>query len=569
MRFTGNIRNVARHFVFFVMAMWCGVTVRAQINTTQVMQMGRAALYYDDYVTAIHYFNSVLDAKPYLSDAYYYRGHAKFQLEDYEGAERDLIQAIAFNPFRVEYYQLRGLCRIHNTRYEEAISDYSHVIGELPEDQSAHYNRALCRLEIKDYETASTDLDVILKRWPKFTRAYLVKAQTCLALGDTLSGLTWIDSLLTLSKRESAAWSFKGRYALAHDEYSLADSCYTEALKYDAGNAEYHLERAQARGAMSRYAQALADYDRVIEMIPQHYVAHYNRGLIRKLVGDDNRAIEDFDFIIATEPDNVLAIYNRAELRQLVGDYSGAAADYSVLLRLYPNFLYGYARRAECYRAIGQISKALRDETRVTEAELDMLFNRNRRSEVKKVRTRSDRELEHYEQLVREDEDTARVTFLSEFGGKVQNRRVERVFLPTFEVDNRLLSVVGGRAPIFCGDDALLAFLTHNRSLPADERLATLREYAKGDGRDEAVVHYNLGCLEAEAGTLDEADHAFTRASELDPLMAEAYYNRAVVHLLLDDTDTAAPLLSRAGEMGLFRAYNLLKQARKANSQKP
>ena len=77
-----------------------GRKAEAQVNTQQVMLMGRAALYYDDYVTAIQYFNTVLEAKPYLADALYYRAVAKVSLEDYESAHADLQQAILFNPFQ-------------------------------------------------------------------------------------------------------------------------------------------------------------------------------------------------------------------------------------------------------------------------------------------------------------------------------------------------------------------------------------------------------------------------------------------------------------------------------------
>lgn len=559
--------DVTRRLCLLLLGVWAFCRVDAQINTTQVIQMGRAALYYDDYVTAIHYFNSVIEAKPYLAEAYYYRAYAKFSLEDYESAEQDLDRAIVFNPFRVEYYQLRGLCRIHNVRYTEAIDDYTRVLSELPEDQGSYYNRVLCRLENKDYDTADAELDFIIGHWPKFTRAYLIKAQTCLAKGDTVQGVFWVDSLLVLSKREHAAWAFKGRYALQHEEWALADSCYTQALKYDIANADYYLERAQVRNAMNRYNLALADYDRVIEMIPQHFVAHYNRGLIRARVGDDNRAIDDFDFVIFQEPDNTLAIYNRAELRRNIGDYQGAIKDYTSLLQQYPNFLYGYQQRAKCYRAVGAVSKAVRDEARVQSAELDLLFGARKKSKIKEVRKRSDRELEHYDQLVEEDEDTTR-TFMSEFAGKVQNRKVERVFLPVYHVDGNHLKVTDGRQPIFCTNEHLRAMVQTLAEKSTGAPFAALEDariYA-AQNPGEAVLQYDLGCLEAEAGKLDDALSAFTRAIELDPQMAEAYYNKAVVFLLINDNDAAAPLLSKAGEMGLFKAYNLLKQSKKQNN---
>lgn len=537
----------------------------SQVNTQQVLLMGRAALYYDDYITAIHYFNTVLEAKPYMADALYYRAAAKFSLEDYESAQADLDQAVLFNPFRVEYYQLRGLCRIHTADYEGAIADYSEVIRENAKDQSAVYNRILCRMELKDFDRADLELDTLLQLWPKFTRAYLIKAQLCLERKDTLGGLHWADSLLVISPREHAAWAFKGRYALQHEDYALADSCYTQALRYEKGNVDYYVERAQTRNAQSRYALAMADYDRAIEMVPQHFVAHYNRGLIRALVGDDNRAIEDFDFVISEEPDNVLAVYNRAELRKNIGDFKGAISDYSQLISAYPNFLYGYAQRAQCYRAVGDVRHAVRDEAYVRRADYDLVFGNGGRRPVKTVRKRSEKALERYDQPIVEDEDTTR-HYASEFAGKVQNRKVERVFLPPCHTEGEKLVIDALRQPIYAPDEKLRALVDHTNSLVdagrKDEALAALRKAVETEWTAEAVLYYNIGCVEAESGSLEKAGEAFAKAFELDAKMAEALYNRAVVYLLQGRNDEAVPLLSTAGEMGLYKAYNLLKQAK-------
>ena len=63
--------------------------LRAQINTDRVIQMGRTAIYYEDYVLAIQRFNLVIGMKNWLPEPYFYRGLAKFYLEDYKGAEMD------------------------------------------------------------------------------------------------------------------------------------------------------------------------------------------------------------------------------------------------------------------------------------------------------------------------------------------------------------------------------------------------------------------------------------------------------------------------------------------------
>ena len=57
-------------------------SLHAQINTERVMIIARNALYFEDYVLSIQYFNQVINAKPYLYEPYFFRGLAKVNLDD-------------------------------------------------------------------------------------------------------------------------------------------------------------------------------------------------------------------------------------------------------------------------------------------------------------------------------------------------------------------------------------------------------------------------------------------------------------------------------------------------------
>lgn len=419
-------------------------------------------MFYDDYITAIHYFDRALAAKPYLAEAYYQRGYAQFNLADYKAAEDDLNRAVMFNPFRVEYFQLRGLCRIHNLDYRGACDDYTRVLQDLPNDQNAHFNRALCSHELKDYPATHADLDYIIAHWPTFARSYVVKAQCYLEVGDTLRGIYWIDSLLVLSKNEPDAWSVKGRYALQHADYADADQFYTQALKYDAGCEEYYLNRAQARFSLRRYEQALIDCERVVGMNPKNTIARQNSEMLRQILAHPkHKTPPSAQFIVADT------------LKQ----------------------------------------------------------------------TRS---------------------LMEEFKGKVERRKTERVFLPPYRVDGSHLVVDGGCHPMYCADAIFLNILRRTdveSGVPIDEAIGRLRNYLD-DPEVDAVLLYNLGCLEVQNGTLAEAERLFTLAIERDPLLAEAYYNKGVALLLQNKTEAATSLLKKSADMGIVKAYNLLTYAK-------
>lgn len=649
-----------------ILAMCLYNIVSAQINVENVLIMGRRAISVDDYLTSIHYFNQVIEARPTDYRAFYYRAYAKFSLEDYMGAELDCNRSIEINPYITEVYQLRGLCRIHLKKYEEAIKDYTYVIKDFPDDQGAYYNRALCRLEMNDLDEADADMSIILKKWKNFHRAYMIKAQILFEKKDTLTGLVWVDSLLKISPQEAAAWAFKGGYALNKNSYKEADSCLSIAIGLNPNDYNSYVARAQARHGLNRFGHALEDYDKALEIVPEHFVAHYNRGLLRALVGDDNRAIEDFNFVLGVDPENTLAIYNRALLREQTGDYQGAIHDYTQILETYPNFLYGYIARGQCRRKVGDIKGAIEDETIAAKTQLDMTFKPSKRRPIKKVRKPNEHNIEQYQELVKNEPDSSQ-RYVSELFGKVQNKQVDRTPLPMFTLNfshyknsNAYKSVVflpeidrinqmgfmsflvSLEIPdeLSCSNEEIesirvllenqienspqhellfLLSISYTKLYDYDTALKHINEaiqlapktylyhlqrsliYAamqrnetklveqeadKSKGNDmvnynlffgeidntiplaenSAVLYFNRACAKHHIGDINGAFSDYSTCIELDRKMPEAYYNRGILYLQTQQFDAAIADLSKAGEFGLYKAYNLLKQARREQS---
>ena len=66
-----------------ILLTFVSVNTQAQINTNRVLAIGRNALYFEDYVLAMQYFNQVIRIKPHMAEPYFYRAIAKISLEDY------------------------------------------------------------------------------------------------------------------------------------------------------------------------------------------------------------------------------------------------------------------------------------------------------------------------------------------------------------------------------------------------------------------------------------------------------------------------------------------------------
>ena len=128
----------------FLFLAFLPMLVRAQFNTDRLVMIGRSALYYEDYVLSIQYFNQAISMKPWLYEPWFFRGVAKFYLDDFRGAESDCSEAIERNPYVVSAYELRGLCRINQKKYHEAVRDYDRALRYDPDNQGLWHNRILC-----------------------------------------------------------------------------------------------------------------------------------------------------------------------------------------------------------------------------------------------------------------------------------------------------------------------------------------------------------------------------------------------------------------------------------------
>jgi len=52
----------------------------------------------------------------------------------------------------------------------------------------------------------------------------------------------------------------------------------------------------------------------------------------------------------------------------------------------------------------------------------------------------------------------------------------------------------------------------------------------------------------------------YNKAIELDPRFADAYFNRGLTNIFLGNNRQGIQDLSKAGELGIFSAYNIIKR---------
>ena len=432
--------NVAKAVVLQIFLLF-SLLCNAQLNTARMMDIGRNALYFEDYVLSIQYFNQVIDSKPYLHEPYFFRGLAKFNLDDFVGAEEDFSVAIAKNPYIAQCYQLRGMCRARMDSLASAERDFRMAIKYDPQNPNLWQNLGVLAMQEENWEKASQVVDSLLLFSPRNSGAYMLRTRISLNSGDTLHALSMAEMAVKNDKFSADVYESRAMVHYEMCNYEMAEADLDRAIGLMPARSNSYISRALVRYHRNNLRGAMEDYDMALYVEPGSFYAHYNRGLLRMNVGDDNLAIEDFDKVLEIDPDNTMARFNRGLLRETVGDYKGAVADYTRVIEDYPNFEYAYSSRASARRKMGDKKGADADEKWLFKRQLDIYNNgvdavqQEYSAENDKTRKRSDENVRNYNKMVVAD-DAYGKQYTTEYRGKVQDRNVfvelEPIFVLTY-----------------------------------------------------------------------------------------------------------------------------------------
>ena len=360
-----------RRLILSVWAIAFCMAANAQLNTDRITAIGRNALYFEDYVLSIQYFNQVIKVKPYLADPYLYRAIAKIQLSDYRGAEIDCTSALKNNPFMPGAYYTRGFVYRQLGEYSKAVDDFTSALIFSPENKTYMLLRADALAELKQYDRALADIDFLLKKDPETASLHFEKGIISLATGDTIGAQQCFTKTTELDSQNPANWSALGHVNLLLERDNDALLALTKAISLGSKWAGDYINRGIILYHNHNYRGALSDYDKAVEYDSNNYQCYYNRGLLRQEVGDLNRALEDFNKAIEISPENIDIHYQRGVVNLQLRQWKDAVADFDSLINRYPYFLPSYYLAAQALTALGKDKEAFRYQQTASEMEKD------------------------------------------------------------------------------------------------------------------------------------------------------------------------------------------------------
>ena len=427
----------------------------AQFNTNRMLQIGRNALYFDDYVLSIQYFNRVISVKPYLAEPYYYRAMAKFYLDDLNGACKDCDITIDINPFYIDAYHLRGVIKMRLNKSAEALADFKKGLEYEPDNLNLLMNRGLAHILLKEYDQSIEVYDNLLKKDKNNVSAILYRGIAMVETGDTLAALNEFTRATKINTFSADALTYSGILHFQLKDYKAALDDYNRLAKLRPKDATLYINRAITRYNLDDYQGCFDDLDEAIRLDPKKGLAYTNRGMLCAEVGRYEQAAEDFSKSLAIDPSDDITLFNRALIYCQLGKLNNALSDLNIIIAKHPEFGPAYYQRAIVKRQLNDLrgseldymtaytfeQEQIKRGLKAGDNQSELSENEQKDKDKKKgSRSKNDNDIKKYNQMVvvadfGDNDDKLKQNDKETIRGRVQDRDIAIDLEPIFELN--------------------------------------------------------------------------------------------------------------------------------------
>jgi putative GTP pyrophosphokinase len=255
--------------------------------------------------------------------------------EAWAEVEHEIVYKAEFNPFdepmKRKLAALSANLSLSDIIFQEILDYQRRLTAELERRRSAFYGKVE---EVMDLPLAASE-PAVASAAPVIPGRNVRPAEDGAGTGaerralDSARGRTAsMDDLLL------AALTAHNR-----EDYEGASRIYSEILGQEPAReiaVVVYKHRGMAFFSQSKYAEAIADFDRSLDLDPADYKAAYYRGVVRSVLQDYAGAIADFDLALGLHPYHFYSRYRRAMAYWHVGDYAQALSDAEAALKLEP-----------------------------------------------------------------------------------------------------------------------------------------------------------------------------------------------------------------------------------------
>ena len=484
-------------------------------------------LHLKDTTRAYENFNTAIRTNRENPNGYNRRGGLYLDQERYAEAEADFNKAIECDSTYLLSFFNRALVYNATNRPMQALADFDRVIQLDSTNALTYFNRAMLRTQIGDYNRALEDYDRVALYSPNNVLVYYNRAGVHAQLGEIEEAVKDYTSAIELYPDFANAYIYRGQLReLLRDPQGARSDRETARRKI----AEYRSRLSDS--TYSIFADTTQRFDRLLSFDSKFAGSSFDRITGHNGGHEEMRLLPLFKFTLM-RPDTLpearpYRLQRIEDFKKRIGNEylalscreSNIAPDTLVMLDK------EYARRLKT----GDSSWPLLFERGVSQALIKQYTN-----SVNTFSTAIEQNPSNpFLYLNRSTTRAEMIDFISSIDNSYQRISIDS------DPANRLNN-------------------NSKRTYSYDEAVADLNKAVKLFP-DFAEAYYNRANLRALSGSLPEAYEDYSKAIALNPTFAEAYYNRGVIQIFMKDTRKGCLDLSKAGELGITEAYEVLKR---------
>jgi len=534
----------------------------------------------DNYNDAMNDLEKYMQMNPKMTELHYEKGRLQMALNDTTAAEKTFDEFIKADKKNSLAWSARALLHLQKDELDEALDNYNEAIKLKSAFAGDYINRGIINVRKNNFRQALSDYDKAIEMDGENTLAYYNRALLRANLGDTNNGL---EDLKTV-------------------------------LRQDPNYMEAHLRKASLEYDLGNYREAIEDYKTIIDKYPDFIpaymgIAHAQRGLGNTTEAQRYAQLGmDIEERLKKEKDS------RKEEDTIVADNKivdkGQKSTSSQRAEMFNRFTAQNMERAEKESKYSNLTRgtvqnkytdlvsernfvlsfyAKNDELRRTNYYHPLIELYNKEKKLSSILKITNSEVPLTEDLVKThfdaiDEISSELTSETEDADIFFNRAVEFSLIQDFS--NAINDL---NKAIMLRPDFTLAFfmranirykqIEYNNStdeelvLEQDKKKAAEKQYNFDTemimrdydrvislSPDFQYAYFNKANVLASLKDFRGAVSFYTRAIEIDPGFAEAYYNRGLVYLFTDEDTKGMNDLSKAGELGMYKVYNLIQR---------
>ena len=547
---------------------------------------------YDD---ALQDFREAIELRPDLPGPYYSRGVTRLLNQQFKEAIEDFDKFIRQENKVADAFICRGLSYLHLKDTTRAYENFNTAIRTNRENPNGYNRRGSLHLQQEQYKEAEADFNKAISCDSTYLLSYFNRALVYNATNRPMQALADFDKVIQLDSTNSLTYFNRAMLRTQIGDYNRALEDYDKVALYSPNNVLVYYNRAGVYAQLGEIEQAVADYTSAIKLYPDFANAYIYRGRLREYLNDPQGA----------KSDRAIAQQKIAEYRSRLSDstysiYADTTQRFDRLLSFDSKFAGGSFDRITGHNG-GREEMRLLPLFKFTLMRADSLpaVKPYHLQRVEDFRKRIDNEYltlscresnipadslvlldKQYIQELNASNPSWTVLFergvtqslIKQYTNSVNtyssaielnpsnpflylNRSTTRAEMIDFisSIDNSYQRIT------IDSDPANRLNNNSKRTYSYDEAVADLNKAVKLFP-DFAHAYYNRANLLALSGSLPEAYEDYSKAIELNPAFAEAYYNRGIIQIFMKDTRKGCLDISKAGELGILEAYEVLKR---------